>query len=69
MTFVEELRDLINRHSRENGSNTPDYILAKYLNACLIAFNEATTIRDKWYGVHLCPGDSYFLRDKTEVKK
>ena len=29
----------------ENGSNTPDYILANYLIACLVAFDAATTLR------------------------
>jgi hypothetical protein len=41
LNFQEELENLINRHSKENGSNTPDYILAKYLNDCLDAFNSA----------------------------
>ena len=69
MTFSEELRELINRYSKDGGSNTPDFILMEYLIKCLNSFDEAVSTRDKWYGVHLCPGDSYFLRDKTEVKK
>jgi hypothetical protein len=44
--FVNELQDLINRHSKENGSNTHDYILAQYLSRCLDAFDEAVTSRD-----------------------
>ena len=48
--FISEIRDIINRHSMENGSNTPDFILAQYLTNCLRAWNTATTAREKWYG-------------------
>ncbi len=48
--FELELRALINRHSRENGSNTPDFILAEYLNDCLKAFDGAVRGRSLWYG-------------------
>lgn len=47
--FEAELRRLINQHSQENGSNTPDRILAEYMNRCLDAFNAATKARDQWY--------------------
>jgi hypothetical protein len=50
MNFTEELSDLINRHSKENDSNTPDFILAGYIANCLHAFIEATQQRDTWYG-------------------
>jgi len=40
--FERELEQLINRHSEENQSNTPDFILAIYLRGCLNAFNHAT---------------------------
>jgi len=45
-----EIRRIVNIHSAENASNTPDYILANYLVSCLDAFNRATVKRDKWYG-------------------
>ena len=32
--FRKELACLINRYSRENGSDTPDFILADYLDGC-----------------------------------
>jgi hypothetical protein len=48
-TFEKELESLINRHSQENGSNTPDFILAQYLVACLAAWNVGVTMRDNWY--------------------
>ncbi len=49
LTFEEELENLINRHSQENASNTPDYILASYLSNCLDAFNQATYKRELHY--------------------
>jgi hypothetical protein len=51
-----DLTNIINRHSRENGSNTPDFILAEYLLGCLDAFDRATLARESWYSL-----------DKTEV--
>jgi len=48
--FHRELQDLINRHSKENDSNTPDHILAIYLEGCLQAFNTAVQQRETWYG-------------------
>lgn len=50
LTFMQELEQLINKHSQENGSNTPDFILANYLKNCLGAFNEAVESRELWYG-------------------
>ena len=46
----EQIRAAINKHSAENMSNTPDYILALYLINCLEAFNTAVQQREKWYG-------------------
>lgn len=51
-----EVREAINRASAENGSNTPDHVLATYLMNCLEAFNEATNERDRWYGIAPRPG-------------
>ena len=45
--FRKELSHLINIHSRENGSNTPDFLLADYLNRCLNVFDYIVTERDK----------------------
>ena len=49
-TFETELADLINRYSMENGSDTPDFILARYLGDCLKTFNRANKRRERWYG-------------------
>lgn len=43
--FRKELEKLINRYSRENGSQTPDFILAAYLADCLVAFDRAVNQR------------------------
>lgn len=48
--FQRELESLINQHSVENGSGTPDFILANYLKGCLDVFNSAVLRRDEWYG-------------------
>ena len=47
--FKKDLERLINSHCKENVSNTPDFILAMFLNDCLTAFNTATQGRDMWY--------------------
>jgi len=47
--FEKELEHLINCYSKETSSNTPDFILAKYMNDCLIAFNKAIIMRSEWY--------------------
>ena len=49
MSFRKELRDLINKCSMENGSNTPDFILAEYLVDCLESFDKVTNARETWY--------------------
>jgi hypothetical protein len=48
--FERELRQLINRHSGENASHTPDFVLANYLIRCMEAWKLAVTARDSWYG-------------------
>jgi hypothetical protein len=46
----QELEHAINRHSAENGSNTPDWILADYLLECLKTFDRCVNAREKWHG-------------------
>lgn len=48
-TFKQDLENLINFHSKERDSNTPDYILAQYLLACLDAFNHTVQAREDWH--------------------
>jgi hypothetical protein len=47
--FERELTHLINKHSAENLSNTPDFILAHFLMQCLHAWNGGAMRRDQWY--------------------
>ena len=49
-SFKKELEDLINNHSKENGSDTSDFILAEYLNDCLLIFDKAVKRRREWWG-------------------
>ena len=37
--FNTELRALINKYSKENGSDTPDFVLADHLTTCLRNFD------------------------------
>jgi hypothetical protein len=46
-TFLRELTELINKYSKENDSNTPDYILAEYMINALNAFNIAKNTIDE----------------------
>lgn len=57
MTFLKELENLINRYSKENGSDTPDFILAEYLNDCLETFNHIHQRRSRWYNEKHPPMD------------
>lgn len=49
-SFRRRLEQLINEFSEENGSDTPDFILANYLIDCLDAFDNAVNHREVWYG-------------------
>lgn len=44
-----ELQQVINRHSRENASGTPDFILAAYLLDALTSYEATVKARDAWY--------------------
>jgi hypothetical protein len=61
----KELASTLNRHSAENGSNTPDFILAHYLMACLDSFDAAVKRRDEWYGIKPVPGRGVLGIDAT----
>ena len=47
-SLQHDLAELLDYY--EAARDTPDFILAKYLLACLAAFNEATKTRDTWNG-------------------
>lgn len=46
----KQFAEVINKNSIENESNTPDFILGKFLVSCLLAHQEAARKRDNWYG-------------------
>lgn len=48
--FRKQLQNLINSLSKENGSDTPDFILAEYLDDCLKAFDKAVSRREDLSG-------------------
>jgi hypothetical protein len=48
--FRRDLETALNCHSMENGSNTPDFILAGFLLRCLDAFDSTVQEREQWYG-------------------
>ena len=50
VSFESELEALINRRCLENGSGTPDFILARYLQRCLETWDKTTRERDQWRG-------------------
>jgi hypothetical protein len=49
-TLAGDVQRAINYHSAENGSNTPDFILAEYLMDCLGAFDKAARSKARWSG-------------------
>lgn len=61
------LSSLLNKYSRENVSNTADWILRDFLWDCLKAFERGVGQRDDWYGIRPEPGCE-ILVSKTQVK-
>ena len=47
--FTKDLEHLINRHSVDNETNTPDFILAQYLVDCLTAYAIAVSVNKSWH--------------------
>lgn len=54
--LMRDIEQAINRHSRENRSNTPDFVLAHALAGALRAFEESINLREIWYGRSVTPG-------------
>lgn len=66
-TLRERIELAINCTSSENGSDTPDFILAEYLTDCLAVFDKAVSAREKWYGRNASPGSPIELPTPSEV--
>jgi len=47
--FQQELISLLNKNSKENDSDTPDFILAEFIMDALNSFNNAVNARTTWY--------------------
>jgi hypothetical protein len=52
-TFAGELAVLLNKYSKEQGSNTPDYILADFVRQSLGAFDAGVRARETWHGARV----------------
>jgi len=65
--FRRELENLLNSHCKENISDTPDFILAKYLIDCLAAFDQATLRRTTWY--NKLPGTTEAMKGTVNLTK
>ena len=50
MTFRQELNDLMNKYHMEQYSDTPDYILAEFIENMLMALDITINNREKSYG-------------------
>lgn len=53
--FRQAVEQAINQSSLENGSDTPDFILAEFLVGCLETYDKALVAREKWYGREIQP--------------
>ena len=58
----QELTELLNRHSRESASNTPDFALANFMLSVLEAGEELIRTREVWH-------DSSYRLDKLTLPK
>ena len=48
--FVTKLTELINSHSMESDSDTPDFVLAEHMTRSLESLNATIVRREEWYG-------------------
>ena len=61
--FEEIVTGAINGCSMENGSNTPDFLLGKFLTDVLRSMDAVMTARAKWYG-----GDITYWKGRLEAE-
>lgn len=66
-TFLEELQHVVNRHSRENESDTPDFILAEFIDKSLCAYEFSVRARERWYGRPVGDGRSITVSEREDV--
>lgn len=46
--FTSDLTDLINKHSKDNELNLPDWILARYLNDALSSLKVLNELKENY---------------------
>ncbi len=63
--FKQDLTKLLNKYNRENQSDTPDFILARFILDSVKAFDAAARVRDVWYEHHCAPA----MRARIEAKR
>jgi hypothetical protein len=56
-------------HCMENGSDTPDFILAAYLRNCLDNFDMTVRAREKWYSRQAGDGAAILHPRKAEDQR
>lgn len=71
-TFEGKIAAAINCHSLENGSDTPDFILAEYLKRCLGVFDSVMVMRTMYYDPRPTDGEvpaepTYRMLEEGEV--
>ena len=68
----KEISELLNEHSKENESNTLDFILAEYLMGCLEVFETVIKPRFKSYEQRISSankGTEQFIADRRGVRR
>ena len=71
-TLLDDMEKIINKNCIENGSNTPDFLLANYLIEVLKIGQELIKERDKWYSINPYPaweGSEKIEKFTSTVKK
>lgn len=68
-TFRQKLEALINTHSLENTSDTPDYLLADFMIHCLTIFNGTVNARREWHSTENTKGWAEFKSVPERIKE
>lgn len=63
--FRKELEQLLNKYSKENGSNTPDFLLAEYLILSLELFDKTMNSRENWYSNSAKTNNDYIFPNEN----
>lgn len=47
--LIKDIAAVVNRHSLENRSDTPDFLLAEYMLGCLTVYENTVSVRKNWF--------------------